>query len=110
MAAKIHGRLGASDLAATTNTSVYTVPASRKATVNILVTNRNAVQTNVRLMNLTGAIASLTNADYIAYDVPLGANSYLERTGICLAAAATIGAYASATGITVQVQGIEEDA
>jgi acetyl-CoA C-acetyltransferase len=31
MPAKIHGRLGASALAATTDTTVYTVPASRKA-------------------------------------------------------------------------------
>ena len=39
MAAKIHGRLGANDLAATTNTGVYTVPSGRKATVNLTICN-----------------------------------------------------------------------
>lgn len=110
MAAKIHGRLGAQDLSATTNTSIYSVPASRKATVNVSIANRNSTATTVRLMHLAGAIGTLSNVDYIAYDVQVPGNGYIERTAICMAASATIGGYAGATGVTMQVQGVEEDA
>lgn len=43
------GRLGANDLAATTNTTVYTVPAGKLATFNVSITNRTSVAVSVRL-------------------------------------------------------------
>ena len=57
--AKIHGRLGANDLAATTNTGVYTVPSGRKATVNLTICNRNATAVTVRVAHIDGAVGAV---------------------------------------------------
>jgi len=102
------GRLGAQDLAVTTNTTVYTVPANLRATVNVNVCNRNAVAVVIRLMHLDGAIGGLADEDYIEYDVTLAANGTLERTGIPMTAGHVIGAYSDTADVTVQVYGIEE--
>ena len=113
MTAKIHGRLGALDCAATTAEAVYTVPADRKATVSINICNRNSSPVTIRLMHLDGAIGTLANNDYIEYGLPVPAtgspDSTIERTGIAMTAGHTIGFYSSATGVTVQVVGVEED-
>ena len=110
MAAKIHGRLGAASLAATTDTSVYSVPASRKATVTVSICNRNATDVTIRLAHIDGAVGAIANEDYIEYGATVPANGVLERTGICMAASATIMGYASATNTSFVVSGIEEDA
>ena len=93
MTAKIHGRLGAVDLAATTNTTAYTVPASRKATCGINICNRNASSITFRLAHIDGA---------------LGSGTY-ERTGITMTATHTLMVYASGTGASAVVTGVEED-
>ena len=109
MPIKIHGRLGAADLAAATNTGVYTVPASRKATVSVSLCNRTAADITVRLAHIDGAIGAVANEDYMEYDSTLPANGVIERERVTLAAADTIGVRASATGVSVVVRGIEED-
>lgn len=109
MAAKIHGRLGTLDCQATTNESVYQVPSGRKATANVSICNRNSTTVNIRLMHINGAIGTAGNDDYIEYDYALGPRGVLERTAIPMAASETIGFYSSATGVTVQVKGVEED-
>jgi len=102
------GRLGAVDLAATTNTLVYTVPASKIATVNISIANRNASAIVIRLAHLNGAIGTLANEDYIEYGVTIAANGVLERTGIVMAATHTIVAYSDTANVSVQAWGWEE--
>jgi len=104
------GRLGAVDLAATTNTSVYTVPASTVVTVNVTICNRNATAVVVRLMHLNGAIGTLAVEDYIEYDFTLSANGSYEKSGIVMAATHVIGAYSDTANVTVQVHGWEETA
>ena len=101
------GRLGAASLAATTNTSIYVVPASTVAVVNINVCNRNATAIVLRLMHLNGAIGTLAVEDYIEYDITIPANGILERTGIVMAATHVVGAYSDTANVTVQVHGIE---
>jgi len=101
------GRLGAVDLAATTNTTVYTVPASTKAIVNVNICNRNATAVVVRLMHLDGAIGTLAAEDYIEYDVTIPGYGVIERTGISMATTHVIGAYSDTANVTVQVQGLE---
>jgi hypothetical protein len=103
-----YGRLGAVDLAATTNTAVYTCPAGYSVTVNVNVCNRNGSAINIRLMVLDGAIGTLADEDYIEYDFPIPANGVLERTGIVLTEGQVIGAYSDTADVTVQVWGIEE--
>lgn len=101
------GRLGAADLAATTNTVVYTCPTSTFSVVAVNVLNRTTSAVSVRLAISTGA--SPGNAEYIEYDIELPSNGVLERSGIVLSANQTLVAYASGTGISVNVYGIETD-
>ena len=109
MAAKIHGRLGAQALSATTDTAIYTVPAGRKATVIVNACNRVATDTTWRLAHCDGAIGTLAT-DYLEYDSPLPASGVIERDKITMAAGDTIVARAGASGVSVSVRGIEEDA
>lgn len=110
MPASIHGRLGAVSVPATTDTSAYAVPASRKATCTINLCNRTASAVTVRLAHVDGAIGSVDDADYIEYGTSIPANGVLERTGITMTATHSLLVYASATGISAVVHGIEEDA
>jgi hypothetical protein len=99
------GRLGAFDISATTNTTVYTCPASTFSVVTVSLCNRNASARTVRI-----AIASAstpTAAEYIEYDASLLANGVLERTGIVVDAGKLIVVYASAVDVSCVVMGIE---
>lgn len=100
------GRLGASDLAATTNTTVYTVPASTLASINISVCNRNTTTKKIRLALATSGTPGA--AEYIEYDQSIPAGGVLERTGIVLDAGKTVVAYGESTGFSVVVTGVEE--
>jgi hypothetical protein len=99
------GRLGAADLLAATNTTIYTVPASTFAVVTVSICNRNATNVTVRLA--VAASASPTNAEFVEYDVQVGPNGVLERTGLVLDAARLIVARSSAANVTAMVYGIE---
>ena len=99
------GRLGANDLAATTNTTVYTVPADTFAVITVAICNRNAASRNVRLaISDTGTPA---DADYLEYDVELLGNGILERSGIVLEAGSNVVVYSSGTTVNAVVYGIE---
>tara|TARA_X000001036_G_scaffold399704_1_gene403558 strand:- start:348 stop:668 length:321 start_codon:yes stop_codon:yes gene_type:complete len=101
------GILGQNALAATTNTTVYTVPASTHAVVNVSVVNRNSsAAATVRLA--LSATGSPSNAEYIEYDVSVPKNGVLERTAISLNASKNIVAYTSGSDVSVSVYGIEQ--
>ena len=102
------GRLGAADLSATTNTTVYTCPASTYAVVAVNVCNRDSTGMTIRL-----AVADADSpnaAEYIEYDTSVFGNNVLERTGIVLSASQRIVAYSSAANASVVVVGIETPA
>lgn len=100
------GRLGAADLSATTNTTVYTCPATTFAVVSVNLCNRNA--TTARSVRIAVASASSpTAAEWIEYDASLLPNGVLERTGIVLDAGKLIVVYASAVDVSCVVMGIE---
>lgn len=109
MAAKIHGRLGASALSAATDTEVYRVPSGRKATVIANMCNRST-STTVRLALVNGAVGSLANSDYLEYETSLGANGVLERERITLSAGQSICMRAASANVSGVVWGVEEDA
>lgn len=110
MTAKIHGRLGAAALAATTDTALYVVPAARKATCSVSLCNRSASDVTIRLAMIDGALGTLATEDYLEYDTTLPAGGTLERTGLPLTATHTLMARASAASVSAVVYGIEEDA
>jgi hypothetical protein len=99
------GILGTSNLSATTNTTVYTVPASTFAVVTVSICNRSASTISVRLAASTTGSPGV--ADYLEYGTQILANGVLERSGIVLEAARNIVAYSSAVDVNVVVTGIE---
>lgn len=100
------GRLGAVDLAATTNTTVYTVPASKTASFSVNICNRNAAAITVRLALAATGTPSAT--EWIEYNASIPSNSPLERTGLMLDAGKQLVAYASAANVSVVCYGVEE--
>lgn len=99
------GRLGASDVGAAVNTSVYTVPADTFAVVTVNLCNRN---TNPRAVRIAVATSNSPAAsEYIEYDVELLGNGAIERTGIVMNAGNQIVVYADNTDISAVVYGIE---
>jgi len=99
------GRLGASDLAATTNTSVYTVPASTFAVVNLSICNRNATSVTVRVS--VSSSGTPANSEFIEYDTTILANGVLERTGIVMDAGKILVVRSSTTNVSAVAYGIE---
>jgi hypothetical protein len=99
------GRLGTADLAAATNTTLYTCPVSTFAVVTVSVCNRGSTSANVRLAIASSATPG--NAEFIEFDVSLAAKGVLERTGIVLDAGKLLVVRSSAVDVNAVVYGIE---
>ena len=99
------GRLGTADLAAATNTTVYTCPADTFAVVTVSVCNRGSSSANVRLAVTSSATPG--NAEFIEFDTSLSAKGVLERTGIVLDAGKLLVVRSSAVDVNAVVYGIE---
>lgn len=100
------GILGQSSPAATTNTTVYTVPASKVGTFNVSITNSTSSYIACRLaIAATGTPAA---SEFIEYDTLLPANGVLERGGLVANAGENVVVYASLAGLSVSVYGYEE--
>lgn len=100
------GRLATADVAATTLTTLYTVPASKVASFTLSLTNRSGVAVNVRAALTSSATPAAS--EYIEYDTVIPGNSVLERTGLVLDAAKLVVVYAGAAGISANCYGYEE--
>jgi hypothetical protein len=98
--------LATADLSADTETLVYTLPAGKKASVNISICARSQAA-QIRLA-VTGGSAP-TDADWIEYDASLARNGVLERTQIWLDAGECIYARANEAGVSVVVYGPVEN-
>lgn len=99
------GILGTESLAATTNTTVYTVPEDTFAVVAVNITNRNTQSRNIRIA--TAADDTPTSAEWIEYDTEILGNGVIERSGVVLDAGKKIVAYSNSTEVNVVVYGIE---
>lgn len=102
------GRLGTEDLAATTYTTLYTVPADTFSVVTVNLLNRGSTAVNARIAVTTVAGPSApSNSEFIEYDVSISGNGVLERTGLVLDAGKIVSVYASDTGVSAVCMGIE---
>lgn len=101
--------LGQADLAATTLTDVYQVPMSTAAVLSSVVfCNRTSAAKTLRL-SVAVAGAADVNKQYLSYDAPLDPYATVAvQLGITLGPTDVVRAYASATGVSVNVFGSEK--
>jgi hypothetical protein len=101
------GRLAVpQQLAAATNTTVYTIPTGYYSVFNVSFTNTSASSVTIRLA--MAATSSPGTAEWIEYDTVILGKGVFERTGLVLDAGKLVVAYASAgSAVNVTVYGIE---
>ena len=102
------GILGQEAPAATTNTVVYTVPASTVSVVNISVVNRSGSAVTARIA--LAASSTPQNEEFIEYNTSIPSTGVLERTGVVLDAGKNVVVYASDADTSVSVYGLESAA
>lgn len=101
--------LAQSNPAAATLTDAYTVPGATQAIIStITVANRSATPTSFRISVAINGAADV-NQQYIAYDVPIGANEAIALTlGITVDAADVIRVYATLATLSFNIFGVEK--
>lgn len=108
MAIGINSRV---DLAAATNTTIATTPASGKAQLlTVSLANRSTSATTIRLAVVNNGTTTPTAGDYIDWNVAMAGNTVYERTGIVLQNGQTIVAYSSAASVSAVTYGLEDNA
>lgn len=108
MATQTYKILGQVNPSATTNTTLYTVPAGTQAVIStIVIANLTNTSATYRIA-LRPAGETLANKHYIAYDVTVGASDSTNLTlGITLAATDVVTVYASTTSLSFSMFGSE---
>lgn len=100
--------LGQSAPSATTDTTLYTVPAATSTVVSsIVIANRDTNSATFRIAIRPGG-ATLANQHYVAYDVTVGAaDSTVLTLGLTLAATDVITVRASSANLSFSAYGSE---
>jgi len=102
-----NGRLASLDItSANTDTLLYTVPSTKTASFTVCMTNRTASSVKVRIA-LTDS-TSITNDEYIAYDVTIHPYEVYERSGLVLYQGQYVYVRSATTGINAVAWGYEE--
>jgi hypothetical protein len=100
------GKLGVAAPAATTLTTVYTVPTGKVATFNMCIVNTTGTPITFRV-----AIASTgtpSSSEWIEYDAIIEANDVWERTALVASAGEQVVVYGSIAGLAVRAYGFEQ--
>ena len=98
------GLLGSADLAATTLTTICTLPAgSQSFTVNVC--NRNITNVLIRIAPLS-TLATPTAAEYFVYDSSLQANGVMQLSGLTSGSAKLVVVYSDTANVSVNVYGV----
>lgn len=100
--------LGQSNPAATTATTLYTVPSATQAVIStIVIANLTSSAATFRIA-VRVAGATLANSQYVAYDITVGASDSTALTlGITLNATDVVTVYASTANLTFTAFGSE---
>lgn len=100
--------LGQSAPSATTDTTLYTVPAATSTVVSTLsVANRGTSAASYRIA-VRPAGASLANQHYVAYDAVIAGNTTVALTlGVTLAATDVVAVYSSSANLSFSAFGSE---
>lgn len=100
--------LGQAAPSATTDTNVYTVPASTEAVIStIVIANRAATGGTFRLAVRPDG-AAISNSHYLAYGTAIAANDSVNLTlGITINAGDVITVYCSSADMSVNIFGTE---
>lgn len=100
------GKLGAADLSAAVNTTVYTVPLSTFSVVTVSVCNRGATNATVRIA--VSATTTPSASDWLEFDATVLPKGVLERTGIVMDVTNKyLVVYSSNSSVNAVVMGIE---
>jgi hypothetical protein len=99
--------LGQSKPAATTATTLYTCPSATQTVISsLVVTNQSTAGTFRIAVRPNGA--SLSGEHYIAYDAPIGANSFISLTlGLTIDASDVVTIEASTADMSFNAYGSE---
>lgn len=106
--ATVYKVLGQSNPAATTATTLYTVPASTATVIStITICNQTATAATFRI-SVRPLAAVQTAAMYVAYDVTVGASDTTALTlGLTLATTDVVTVYASTATLSFNAYGSE---
>jgi glucose-6-phosphate dehydrogenase assembly protein OpcA len=100
--------LGQVNPTATTLTTLYTVPSATEAVISsIVIANLTATAATFRIAVRPNG-ASITNSQYVGYDITVGASDSTVLTlGITMDAADVLSVYASTANVTFSAFGSE---
>lgn len=100
--------LGQSNPAATTATTLYTVPSGKETVISsVVIANLTATAATYRIA-VRPAGAALANQHYLAYDITVGASDSTALTlGITMAATDVLTVYASTANLAFTAFGDE---
>ena len=105
--ATVKGVLGQAAPGATSEADLYTVPASKNATIRVISTNRSTAGTVRISVGIDGAVTA--NEQYMAYDFAVGANETKSTTPFMVGSTDVVRVYASSANFSFSCVGIEQD-
>ena len=102
-----HGKLGAASLAANTNTTIYTVPATCiRSDIAIHISNQSASATGIFIAITTNPAAPAAQ-DWIEAGTTLSVSGVYTNDGLKLSPGESVVVKAANAGVVVRVNGSE---